>query len=76
VRSPSWAADYAERQASARLQREEQFNRVIERRCPGMKPTPHYLQGPLPPSRFYTRLDHLNYSVKRAMGKFNPNVRY
>lgn len=76
MRSPSWAADYAERQAAAQLRREESLNMVIERRCPGIKPTPHYQQGPLPSSRFYTQLDYLTYSVKRARGKYNPNIRY
>jgi hypothetical protein len=78
VRSPSWAAEYAERQARALYCRERRLNEVIERRCPNLKPTPEYQRGPLPAwlPRFYSPVERITYLARREMGKFDPNVRY
>ena len=78
MKSPSWAAEYAERQACAQICRERRLNEVIERRCPNLKPTAEYQRGPLPASspRFYSPVQRLTYLARREMGKFDPNVRY
>lgn len=77
-RDPRWAAEHAEREARAALERELAINRVIERRNPNLRPTARYLEPPLPPSsvQFNTRADVLRYQAKRAMGKFDPFVQF
>ncbi len=74
-RSPSWAADYEERQAAALLRRERAINEVIERRNPHLKPTDAYLRSARPGIVFYTRAAALRFAARREMGKFDPNVK-
>jgi hypothetical protein len=76
-RGPSWAADYAERRAEARLRHEREMNAVIEHRNPHLKPTAQWLAGPRLASsvEFWTRERHLLYLTKFTMSKFDPFVR-
>ncbi len=75
--SPSWAADYAERQAEARLRREQAINAVIERRRPDLRPTEEYRRTAVSSfsARFYTREQWLNYECRRTMAKYDPRVK-
>jgi hypothetical protein len=71
TRSPSWAADHAEREAQKALERELALNRAIEAHNPCARPTPRYEACPLPPStpQFSTRTAYLHYEMLRARGK-------
>ena len=74
-RSPSWAVEYANRQAEQLLVRERRINEVIERRNPHLRPTAQFLAGPRPESSFYTRQEFLLYKWKFTMSKYDPRVR-
>lgn len=75
---PDRAARQAETQQRKRLQHEWFLNSVIERRNPGIEPTPRYQRGALPgrDARFYSQLDYLRYLTRREMGKFDPEIDY
>ncbi len=73
--SPSWAADYMERQAEKALCHEREMNAFVERKNPHLKPTSRYLATALPEHQplFYTRTAELDWLRRRELGKHNPN---
>ena len=76
--SPGWAADYAEAQARARLERERAINQVIESRNPHLPESALYKRPPLPSwhPRFPTRESYTNYLATREMGRYNPTIKF
>jgi hypothetical protein len=61
-----------------RLRRENDLNRVIERRNPSLRPTEEYLRTASVSSfspQFSTREDWILFQVRRAMSKYDPNIR-
>ena len=76
--SPSWAADYAEAQASKRLERERAINQVIASRNPNLPDTEAYRRGPVSPMHpmFPTKASYTEYLARREMGRFNPTIKF
>ena len=76
MKSPSWAANYAERQEAKALERELALNRFIEAKNPKLRPTALYQEPPLPSSSvcFPTRAAWIRYETIRARGKYDPQV--
>lgn len=59
----------------AELKHEREMNEAFKQRCPDLKETSCYQQGPLKPSRYYTTAGYLIASIERERYRFREPPR-